>query len=216
MSDRRPDLEMPLLAAAYRELQGPGSDACPPAEALAALAVGERGPDSESVADHVVSCRRCADDMQVLLRTRAEMSGGRPESARVRPWLFAAAAAALVLGFLFVRRPAAPISKTLGVERGLAEEGARVTPPSGSELASAPAQFEWPPRPGAAGYRVQLFDASGAEVWRSERLTVPRVELPPPERDKIRAGGAYFWRVEVDGSPEKMFLGPFTFQLAVH
>ena len=37
MSDRRPDPEMPLLAATYRELQGPGSDECPPTEALAAL-----------------------------------------------------------------------------------------------------------------------------------------------------------------------------------
>ncbi|HEX2223053.1 MAG TPA: hypothetical protein VHN15_02480, partial [Thermoanaerobaculia bacterium] len=55
------DPELMDWRRAYRRLQEAGSDACPPEEALAALAVGEVPEERRAaLADHVVACRRCA------------------------------------------------------------------------------------------------------------------------------------------------------------
>jgi hypothetical protein len=88
-----------------------------------------------------------------------------------------------------------------------------VIPESGAELASPPTEFAWPPQPGAEAYRVQLFDASGAVVWRSERLAQARFDLPLKERGRLERDRVYFWTVEVEGPLDKRRLGPFTFRL---
>ena len=214
MSDRRPDPEMPLLAATYRELQGPGSDACPPTEALAALAVGERKPESENVADHVVSCRRCADDMQVLLRTRAEMSTASLRSSRARPWLLAAAAAlALVAASLFLIRRGPGPSAPASVERGAAESGDRVTPIAGARLDRPPEELAWPAQDGADAYRVRIFTMSGSLLWESPTGAEARVTLPSEPAAHLRSGESYFWVVEVLPSLDHRRLGPFRFSI---
>lgn len=217
MSELRLDPDLSLLRGAYRDLQDPGVKGCPPPDALVALAVGERDAESERVADHVVDCRRCSDDMQLLLRTHAETSAGQTHRALARSWLFVAAAAAIAIAigvFLLARRPSLGPSESVGVERGGATDyGILVTPHGGAALDRAPEEFVWPPQTGAASYRVRLFDRSGDALWQAEATTASRVSLPSSVRDRLRSGESYFWTVEVDLASDSRRLGPFPFTM---
>src|SRR5437762_670503 len=98
---RRPNPEEPMdepraraeereLARAYRELQQAGSGGCPDAETLAGLVLKDVPPEKrEALADHVVSCRRCSEDYQILSRTDVEAS---PLRRRLDPRAWIAAA----------------------------------------------------------------------------------------------------------------------------
>src|SRR5262249_61691505 len=78
MTEPRQEPETADLRRAYRDLQEPGSGTCPAPETLAALATGElAGEERLRVADHVVRCRSCTDNAQILMQTDAEAGGAR-------------------------------------------------------------------------------------------------------------------------------------------
>lgn len=218
MTELTREPETDLLRKTYRELQAEGSDACPPGETLAALATGElAGAERDSAADHAVQCRRCSEDLQVLLATHAQ--AGEKVPAATGWWGRAAALGVAAVLVIFVARavlaPRSPHPTEPSAERGPASAiGSLVVPGDGAELAGAPERFAWPAQKDADGYRVKLFDSSGEALWQSERVSKPDVGLPPFQRSRLKSGQAYFWNVEVDGPLEKTRLGPFRFRLS--
>jgi hypothetical protein len=187
---------------------GRGSAACPPDEELAALALGEvRGDARLALADHVVGCRRCAESHRTLLELHAAAG-----PARARTWIAAAsaAAAAAVLALSLSAPPPAPDASG-DVRRGAAAAG--VEPAPGGTLDRPPSRLRWPPQPGARGYQVRMYDATGDGLWSSTTLDVTLLELDGKATRPLEAGHAYFWTVEVVGRPGAR-LGPFWFQLA--
>ena len=199
------------LLQAYRELQQSGSGGCPDAEALVGLVLKDVPPEErEALADHVVSCRRCSEDYQILSRTHVEAS---PMRRRLDPraWIAAAVILFAVAGGVFVaRRDRGESDITRGASSSV---GSHVVPPDGGSVPSPPAEFVWPPQPGAEGYRVKLFAPSGDPLWESERVKQNRVGLPPLQRSRLSAGQSYFWVVETEMPLEKTRLGPFRFRL---
>jgi hypothetical protein len=206
--------EATTLSQTYRDLQGAGSDQCPSAEALAAAAVGD-APASERdrIADHAVSCRRCSEDLQILMRTHLEATGASaaPRPMRRMMWLSAAAVAVIAAGAVFVLRTSRPVEVVRG-SRAL-REAALVTPRDNTTLSAAPEKLIWPAQPGAEGYRAKLFDASGQAIWESERIAEPSVTLSASAAASVRPGQGYFWTVEVELPLEKQHLGPYSFTL---
>jgi hypothetical protein len=83
MTDMWPkDLDLQSWRQAYRDLQGRGSPSCPPDERLIALVLHEdQSAEREPLADHLVSCRRCTDFYQLLLRVHRDLRGTLPEPA---------------------------------------------------------------------------------------------------------------------------------------
>ncbi len=199
------------LSRAYRSTQSSGSQACPPAERLTDLAVGDLlEAERALLADHVVSCRRCTDDLQILQRTHAVAGVGR-RSARAG-WLAAAAAMAVLgIGVLFAVRSRPAIDTVRGGPD--AGRAAGVSPAAGSTLAGPPEVLRWPAQKGAESYRVKLFDRSGRAIWDSGPLTSPPARVPAAARAALRAGESYFWSVEVARSAETLRLGPYAFAL---
>jgi hypothetical protein len=106
MTEPRREPETADLRRAYRDLQEAASGACPPPETLAALATGElAGEERQRLADHVVRCRSCTDNTQILMQTDAEAGGARRAAGtRVAraSGLLAAAVAFLVAGGILV------------------------------------------------------------------------------------------------------------------
>jgi hypothetical protein len=203
------------LTDAYRRIQEPGSPACPTPESLTDLALGATlGEERARLADHVVSCRRCSEGVQILLATNREARRelGAARSGRLR-WLALAAATVLAVlaGGLLVLRQRAGVESA---DRGAAAQAASVIPLDASALVDAPARFEWPAVPQAEGYRVKLFRDSGDALWESDRVTAPHVEIPTERRASIEGGRSYYWVVEVEGPLEKSRLGPFTFRVS--
>lgn len=211
MDEPRARAEGRELARAYRELQQAGSGGCPDAETLAGLALKDVPPEKrEALADHVVSCRRCSEDYQILSRTNAEAAPmGRPLAARI--WIAAAVILLAVAGGVFVaRRDRGETDATRGAG---SSTGSLVVPPDGGSLSSVPSEFVWPAQGGADGYRVKLFAPSGDALWESERVKQNRVGLPPLQRSRLSPGQSYFWVVETEMPLEKIRLGPFRFSL---
>jgi len=214
MTEPRQEPETADLRRAYRDLQEAGSPACPAPETLAALATGElEGDERRRVADHVVRCRSCTDSTQILMQTDAEAGGSRraagARTARVSGLLAAAVAFVVAAGALVwnsARRDEAV--------RGNAKEApAAVTPADGSTLAQAPAEFRWPARPQAEGYRLKLFASNGDAQWEADAGKAQQLSLPEAERARLQAGKGYFWTVEVQTPLEKQKLGPYSFTL---
>jgi hypothetical protein len=205
--------EATTLSQTYRDLQGPGSDQCPHAEALASVALGE-APASERdrIADHAVSCRRCSEDLQLLMRTHVEVRGApAPRRLALLTWISAAAIAAIAVGALLFMRTSRPEDALRGGRAP--QEAALVEPADGATIAAAPETLRWPAQPRAEGYRAKLFDSSGETIWESERVTEPSVALPRSAASRLQPGQGYFWRVDVEMALEKRRLGPFSFNL---
>lgn len=80
MMDTWPDdLNIESWRQAYRDLQSRGSPSCPPDNHLIALVLHEHpGTEQEQLADHIVSCRRCTDLYQILLRVHRDLTGVPP------------------------------------------------------------------------------------------------------------------------------------------
>lgn len=170
---------------AWRSLQEAGSASCPPAEALAALAVGEpvgASPEERlALADHVASCRRCAALYRDLLDLhreaqraappeRVEGAAGAPRPRAGRAWVLAAAAlAALFLaGWSFW---------LLGQNRRLAAElaAASAPPAAGREAAGRLGEVE-----AALGRLAGLTRDAAAQTERIARLEGEVAELRAP------------------------------------
>ena len=115
---------------------------------------------------------------------------------------------AIAAGVWLVMSPAAPPGDVM---RGDSDV---VAPAPGSKLDQAPARLVWPPQPGAASYRVVLFDASAEQLWESPPLAGTELELPQEARALIRPDANYLWLVEVEGPATRRELGPFRFAVA--
>ena len=202
------------LSDAYRRVQEPGSPACPTPEILAGLALGTTaGEERVRVADHVVACRRCSEDVQILLATNREARRelDAPSGRRRRLAVAAAVVLAVLAGGLLVLRQRAGVESA---DRGARTQATGENPPDASALAEAPARFEWPAAPQAEVYRFKLFRDSGDALWESGPVTEPHVDIPPERRASMEGGRSYYWVVEVDGPLEKARLGPFTFRVS--
>ena len=202
------------LSDAYRRVQEPGSPACPTPEILTDLALGTTaGEERARIADHVVSCRRCSEDVQLLLATNREARREPDVPSGRRRWLAVAAAVVLAVlaGGLVVLRQRAGVESA---DRGTAMQATGELPPNASALADPPALFEWPAAPQAESYRFKLFRDSGDALWESDPVTAPHVEIPPERRASMEGGRSYYWVVEVEGPLEKARLGPFTFRVS--
>jgi hypothetical protein len=209
MSKRPPSVpEETALSRDYRELQTPGSDRCPDPEALAALALNETPPGQrESLADHIVACRRCSESYQILARTHQEIRAVRSAS---RTWIAAAALVLLAAGAVVVWQSA----RRDEVYRGSRRSPASVVPADGASSVAAPAVLRWPAQPQAEAYRVKLFAADGQALWQSDVITSNQAPVPESVRSRLQAGKSYFWSVEVRMPLETQRLGPFSFTLA--
>ena len=202
------------LSDAYRRAQEPGSPDCPAPDILTDLALGTMaGEERARIADHVVTCRRCSEDVQILLATNREARRELDAPSGRRRWLAVAAAVVLAVlaGGLLVLRQRAGMESA---DRGARTQATGEIPPDASALADAPARFEWPAAPQAEGYRFRLFRDSGDALWESDRVTAPHVEIPPERRASMESGRSYYWVVEVEGPLEKARLGPFTFRVS--
>jgi len=204
------------LRRAFMEARSEGGPSCPDAERLAALALGElQGSERSALADHVVACRRCGDDLRDLLdlhEAAVDQTTVRQHRASTG-WRLWAAAALLVAGAaltLTAWKDRLPGGPTPAVERGAAELDAGADPPDGAVLPAAPSSLSCLARTDADAYWVTLFDAESTLLWESARST--RVVTPLPPEVASRLGeGRYFWRclwldgIETGQSPLRRF-----------
>ncbi len=174
------------------------------------LAVGDlSGPERERLADHVVACRRCSEQYQILARTHAQALGQQSRTRALLPWITAAGIAiAAAAGVLIVRsvRPEDAL-------RGVRGTPGAVVPGDGTRLGEPPAILRWPAQPGSEGFRVRLFTSAGDALWEANAGDLQQLAVPESVRSRLRAGQSYFWTVEVQMPLEKQRLGPFTFTL---
>ena len=207
------DRETTLLRQAYNRLRSPGSVACPDAQDLTALAIGETA-DRERIADHIVSCRQCGADYRILLDLHEEASAPLRSRTSARAWIAVAAVAlAAAAGALLFLRAGRGAGDGEAIRGSAASQiAAPVVPAAGATLAKPPARLTWPGQGSAEGYRVKLFGASGEKLWESERVSRPSIDLPLAALS-FENGRRYFWTVEVETPLEKTRLGPFWFTL---
>jgi hypothetical protein len=198
------------LHDAFRALQTEGSPSCPPDEELVSLVLGEvAGDRRNSLADHVVSCRRCADGVRILYETHRETSGTRP-ATQARRWMSVAAVAAVlaIVGVLLARGP----GQAPSAERGSVARDSAVVPNDGEVLLEPPSRLQWPSRSEAETYRAKLYRDSGELVWDSGTMSAASTELPADVRNRLETG-AYYWVVETEGSRGPERSGPYSFRV---
>ena len=194
-----------LDAEARRRLEehAAGCPACAAERDLARLfEAGEEAGDvrPEDVA-FVVGRLEAASPVKPLKAT------ARPErkvlpfpAARSRPavWLTRLAAAAVVIlaAGLFLQRfmagpplPAPPVSG--GVVRGGEVE---TLSPLG-DVAAAPAELRWEPRPGAVAYKVRLLAVDDTVLWQAT-VPAPPAHLPAEVAHSLQPAVSYVWTVE--------------------
>jgi hypothetical protein len=63
------------------------------------------------------------------------------------------------------------------------------------EIATAPAELVWEPRPGAAAYRVRLRAFDDAVLWEATVATPP-ARLPAEVAGRLERAVTYSWTVE--------------------
>ena len=199
------------LRRAYREVQSAGGPGCPSPDTLTALVLDQDvAPGREALADHIVSCRRCAEDYQLLSRTHAEVSRSGKTSLSRRAILSSAAVVlAGAAGLLILGRRGTDTDAVRG-----SKSNETVEPARGATLAQAPVRLAWPPDPDARSYRVSLFDSSGELVWKSDPLATPVTEIPAEARGRLKPG-AYYWSVAVERPVETARLGPYPFRIGL-
>ncbi len=140
-----------------------GRAACPPPEALLALARRE-GEESARLAtlDHAMACRDCRAELD-LLRSIDSAGAALGESAKpsARRWLMPAALAASVLFAVLVGRVAlAPRSNDV-LRAGPEAASVVLLTPENEIEAGQPVSFAWRPVPGASRYRIEVLTAGG-------------------------------------------------------
>ena len=74
-----------------------------------------------------------------------------------------------------------------------------LVPQQGARLSTPPGRLAWAAEDAGAVYRVVIYDVESVPWWESERTPAPAVELPAAVRDRLAAGGTFYWRVRIDG-----------------
>jgi hypothetical protein len=208
-----------LRAALAAQKTGGGAE-CPPPEDLLRLVTREAGRgERRRTLDHVASCGECAKLLKSLLRISDEFdrlaaeAGPRPKPKLVPGRRAAVAALAALAGVIAVTYAVVRLAER-PVVRGTAEVEVRlVSPKPGATLEAAEIELRWEAVPKAAGYRVELFDASLAKLWQSDSLEEAGLKLPAEARAALREGESYFWRVTAildDGQEVPSKLAEFT------
>jgi hypothetical protein len=198
------DADLKDWRQAYRRLQEAGSDACPPEEALAALAVGEAPEEQRAaLADHVVACRRCAalyrdllDLHQEAQRAGADVPATSPAPATALPrrraaWAVAAAAAVAAVSLAGWNLALVDENRRLAAD--LAQAGAK----NGGEIRPAEPR---PADPAVQEALAQLSDLTRRIESQTEQiarlegevtgLRAPRINVPVVDLDPGTARGA--------------------------
>jgi hypothetical protein len=163
-----------------------GAD-CPSPEDLSAL-VEHTLPESQGLAllDHVMSCRSCQQEFELLRALRAAAPKQR------WGWRPLALAASIVLiagsGILWTTQyrgqPGGPVYRGEAAAFSLAS-------PAADAVVTLPSPLVWQALPGAGRYHVELVDSSGSLVF-SVSAADTLVFLPA---DGTVAAGTYSWYV---------------------
>lgn len=177
-----------LRSTYQRLIQRPaaGREACPPPEALDALA-SRRGTEAARLAtlNHAMACSECRRELDLL---RA-VERATPKAVW-RPRVFALAAAVmLATGATLVWR-----TVRLDSADSLRGNGANVTllaPAEGARV-TVPPRLIWRAVPEAVGYRVEVLNPAGAVMATG---LGPDTTLQLPAGALAPADSAYRWRV---------------------
>ena len=202
-----------LLRTARSTATGP----CPDAATLVALARGQLDPPARDAAlDHVGACADCADSLRVAIDSHdfatafaadlvAPAIEARTPAPRRRVSRFPAFALAASVLLAIGVTPWLLRAPTPDAVRGAAI--AALAPADGARLDAAPARLAWDCASPAA-VQVELLDATGELVWRGE-TSVCTVDLSPPARAAVDAGGDWLWQVR--GGDGAVRAGPWRF-----
>ncbi len=201
-------------------------DAPPSDDELVELVAGNlQGEERARLADRVVASRRGSEDYRLLQELHREAGQRRGARSSRLPARTTSRLAARITAIAAVLLLVAGLTLWIGdfgeppadVTRGgaLNAAAAAVEPADESEHETPPSRFAWPSQPGAAAYRVELRDSRADLIWRSPEIppSAPQLDLPAAVGERLRAGEAYFWVVQVDDGARPA-LGPFWFHLA--
>ena len=222
MSEQATDSELESWRMAFREGRSARGIDCPDEDSLVRFVLGEvQGSERERLASHLVQCRACGRDWQLLRQVHAE---ARQELAQARPrWrsglAIAAGLAAIGLGAFLIFQPelnprnTSTSSPELTRGTDVSDRSAAVTPSDGQDLAVPPATLTWPASASAAGtFRVTVFNENLTPIWQSGPIQEATAAIPEDVRARMTPGQTFLWSVEPQGS-EKSMLGPFKFQI---
>jgi len=156
---------------------------------------------------HLLECPDCAEDLYEsapvaeVFRERAGLEEGPDQvaTAPARPQRWRLRRVVVLMGGV-----AAVVILALALRLLLPEQPAEIRrgEPTGSVLLYGPKDevqavetFRWAPVSGASEYRVTVLDEAGESVWEAV-VAVPPALLPEEDRQALKAGESYFWRVE--------------------
>jgi len=212
--------ELEQLRGAYRAASSPEESHLSD-EQWERLACDEMGPgEREAALEHVVSCPECTQLYRGVLALRegaqAFDPAAPPPQVQETPtrawrwgrWVTGLAAAAAAVVAVFVLRPAGgPVparpfpSHGVTLRAGGTPEGPVLVAPLGA-VPGDPGVLSWRAAEGARGYIVELLDADGELLWRSDEVAGTYTRWPSAVRP---APGRYYWRVlavpEAGGKP---------------
>jgi hypothetical protein len=166
--------------------------ACVSPDDLLAL-IRQEGPETSrlEVLDHVMGCRECHREFELLRALEVAGGAGQPPVIRsiARRLVPLALAASLLLAVgigLAVRSRAGPED----IPRGGTHQLDLLTPPA--EVAPGqPITFSWRPVPGARRYQLEVLDANGTAMFSE---FTPDTSLTW-SADRLRPGESYRWWV---------------------
>lgn len=179
----------------------PKVDHHPTPEQVARYLDGAATPAERKVTrGHLASCPECREEVAALSRLVPPRSGIRGLRAGLAAALAAAAALVLVL------RPGAVPPP----ERSLHRDPAATAAPSIQAVAPIGVAgrfdtFVWTPLPGVARYRVTVFDAEGAILYRAATRDSA---IPLPETLELSPARPYFWKIEGDTGWDRWVSSP--------
>jgi hypothetical protein len=176
-----------VYAEVMARSEAPDRRACVTPEQISAL-VERQSSEAERLAllDHVMSCRACLKEFELLRAIRA----AAPRARRSYRVLAIAATVFLMAGATLVWSTVLRDGQPTDIPRSVSAQLTLVSPVEGATV-SAPVRFVWEPVAGASDYEVQVFDAEGIVVF-SSTITATTVPL---EMEASLAAGEYRWLV---------------------
>ena len=182
---------------------GRTASGCPEPEELARILSSGSASERRRLAAHAGLCRHCAAETRLALATADSVAATGTLSSRFFALLdafvprsvgmrfaFAAAAVLLVVPWALMLRA----SRQNEAFRGAPATSIVVVPPDGARLAEPPEELSFRGY-SAARFRVLLLDELATPIWESPFGDETTVRIPDEVRAKLRAGGAFDWRV---------------------